>query len=265
MYKQLPKNVYGLLHFINKLCKRYHISFDDNTILNIGCGDGIETCMLSTCGCKQIIGIDSLAMLKSSAQLTREMDYAIQNSSSCKKEVGDYNIDSVVLRNQDLLQYKGENRFDCIISSNVFEHIEDTVAAFERCYTLLKPKGYMFMITGPLYYSRYASHIGALNTQPWGYLYKSKDEMKQLCFAQQKLQSRLEHEWHCFVTTNKVSAIELYQQVMDAHFAVAEWSNNEDRLTEECKKIQQDVMKRFHISYQQMLYKSVNALVQKAE
>lgn len=68
-------------------------------------------------------------------------------------------------------------RFDLVLSNNVFEHVADLTLVFRSCAELVEPgSGRVAVFTDPLYYSSAGSH---LPLQPWEHLWGEPEEARR--------------------------------------------------------------------------------------
>jgi SAM-dependent methyltransferase len=100
-------------------------------ILNAGCGSGELCWRLARLG-HSVVGIDPEA---SYVELARRHPWAVPGAD-CSFAVS--SIES----------YTGRGAFDCVISTDVLEHIQDDRTAFDKMMALVKPGG-LVLITVP--------------------------------------------------------------------------------------------------------------------
>lgn len=102
--------------------------------------------------------------------------------NSCKIIRGD-------IRKTDFL----DNYFDIIISSSVFEHIQNIDIAINEMYRVLKPGGFLYSHFGPIWSTSYGHHLYmSYNSKlynywnfilpPYCHLLLSPDELLEYCF-----------------------------------------------------------------------------------
>jgi 2-polyprenyl-3-methyl-5-hydroxy-6-metoxy-1,4-benzoquinol methylase len=94
-------------------------------ILNVGCGSGELSLQLAARG-HQVVGIDLEAA---------HIDLAVRNAAQAS---GGTNCRFIASAIED---YRSETLFDCVVSTDVLEHIEDDRTAFARMMELLRPGG----------------------------------------------------------------------------------------------------------------------------
>ena len=67
----------------------------------------------------------------------------------------------------DIATLPGEQKFDCIVSKDAFEHILDLTGMVSHIHRLLKPGGRLVIGTSPLYFSPYGDHEIFSRRIPW--------------------------------------------------------------------------------------------------
>jgi SAM-dependent methyltransferase len=103
----------------------------DLHILNAGCGSGELSLQLAAAG-HRVLGIDPSPDY---------IDLARRNA----EQIGVENCSFLVSSIED---FDTEETFDCVVATDVLEHIEDDVTAFEKLVRLVKPDG-IVLITVP--------------------------------------------------------------------------------------------------------------------
>lgn len=101
------------------------------SILNAGCGSGELSLQLATAG-HTVLGIDPSPDY---------IDLARLNADRAGVENCSFLVSSIE-------EFAAEETFDCVVATDVLEHIEDDAAAFEKLARLVKPGG-IILITVP--------------------------------------------------------------------------------------------------------------------
>lgn len=100
-------------------------------ILNAGCGSGELSFLLAAAG-HQVTGIDPVPDY---------IDLAWKNAAACGDSRCFFRVSSIE-------DFQASRTFDCVIATDVLEHIEDDVAAFEKLAGMVRPGG-IILITVP--------------------------------------------------------------------------------------------------------------------
>lgn len=111
-----------------------HCDLLDKKVLDFGCGGGIFSQALTLAGAK-VDGID----LSETA-----IEVATEKAKTNRLEIK-YKQTSL----QEHLDFCSQNKikYDLIVASEIFEHLEDTRSAFKQINELLKPQGLLFIST----------------------------------------------------------------------------------------------------------------------
>jgi 2-polyprenyl-3-methyl-5-hydroxy-6-metoxy-1,4-benzoquinol methylase len=100
-------------------------------ILNVGCGSGELSCRLGDRG-HTVLGIDPESSY---------IELALGNAAATKHTNCSFQVCSIE-------DFSGPGDFDCVITTDVLEHIKDDRAAFAKMVSLVKPGG-LVLITVP--------------------------------------------------------------------------------------------------------------------
>src|SRR5437016_1302445 len=133
MYQDLAvksQDVYA--HTKYDIIERYLTGHPNLSILNVGCGSGDLSLRLGALG-HHVIGIDpELAYIELALANAAHRDA----SKRCAFQVS------------SIEDYQSDEAFDCVIATDVIEHIDDDRAAFAKVAGLTKPGG-LILITVP--------------------------------------------------------------------------------------------------------------------
>lgn len=146
------------------LLKEEYPSFEDwvrgNTVLDFGCGLGLQSIALSKLGAHRVIGLDTNAR-------------AIQQATKLAKEAG---VDAAVIFTEALPQeYFGS--VDVVISQNAMEHFSDPERVLGEMVKALKPDGRLLITFGPPWFAPYGSHMHFFTKIPWVNLFFSESSV----------------------------------------------------------------------------------------
>ena len=103
-------------------------------------------------------------------------------------------LENCMVLNGDIRKTKfADDYFDVIISSSVFEHIQNFDQAIKEMYRVLKPGGLLYSHFGPIWSTSYGHHLWMdfdsksynywnFELPPFSHLLMSKEEMFEYCF-----------------------------------------------------------------------------------
>ncbi|HMF99455.1 MAG TPA: class I SAM-dependent methyltransferase [Vicinamibacterales bacterium] len=120
----------------------------DKTVIDFGCGEGIEAVELSEHGARHVIGIDL-------------WDYWLWLATERARQHG------VSDRCTFAPMWDGRTRADIIISLDSFEHFDDPAAILTAFQRMLKPDGSVIACFGPTWYHPYGGHLYSIF--PWAH------------------------------------------------------------------------------------------------
>jgi SAM-dependent methyltransferase len=117
------------------------------TVIDFGCGYGLEAIELAQRGAARVIGVDS------------DLDY-LAVARYCAKAAGV----------SDTIEFSAETRTqaDVILSLDAFEHFADPVAMLQTMHGLLRPGGVLMVCFGPPWYHPLGGHL--FSVFPWAHL-----------------------------------------------------------------------------------------------
>jgi SAM-dependent methyltransferase len=139
---------------------RFH--FGDNffdlirgrTIIDFGCGAGMEAVEMARCGAAKVIGLDIQAGLLEQARSRAEAHYVSDRCTFASTT---------------------NERADIIISKDAFEHYADPEAIIRLMASLVKPDGFILASFGPIWLHPYGGHL--FSVFPWAHLLFSEDSL----------------------------------------------------------------------------------------
>ena len=119
----------------------------DKTVLDFGCGPGIDSVDMARHGVPRVIGLDIREDTLKKARLAAEQGGV---ADSC------------------VFTTKTDEKVDVIVSLDAFEHFADPLAMLETMRTLLKDRGYILTCFGPTWYHPLGGH--GFSIFPWAHL-----------------------------------------------------------------------------------------------
>lgn len=129
----------------------------DKTILDYGCGFGGKTAYYASLGSAKVYGADF------------HNDYTLAQNY-CEKH--SLNVEFLSMKNDNLLPI-ADASIDIVISSAVFEHVDDVPKALAEIKRVLKPNG-LFLNRWHPYTTRHGSHVNGLIGIPFVHLFFSE-------------------------------------------------------------------------------------------
>lgn len=129
--------------------------------LDLGCGVGNMTLALKSLGAKTALGID--------------IDLSDQGISYLEEIAEEEHVDTTgcYLVEGDVDKYNFGHQFDIVTMYDVMEHITSPSHILRTVYRLLKPGGFLYIESSPLYYSPIGHHCWNVygREDPWPHLY----------------------------------------------------------------------------------------------
>jgi GT2 family glycosyltransferase/SAM-dependent methyltransferase len=126
------------------------------TVLEVGCSDGMVCDLLVNMGAKSVVGIDAMKTAGCGFP-TPDITYVTGDAHALPME---------------------DESFDMVVTIATFEHLSDPERALSEIMRVLKPGGYAYIQAGPLYHSPFGHHMfGFFDEWPWIHLRKSSDEI----------------------------------------------------------------------------------------
>lgn len=157
---------------IDKLSRLYG-SFDEAEVLEVGCGDGINSMLLGMRGVKQAVGIDLELRLnepyqwsESVRRLAEGVTKAMGLDESLEQCFGSLPIELKTMdaTNMDL----PAESFDLVFSRGVLEHIHPIEKLSGEIARILRPRGMIYHEIDPFYWLR-GCHKRGLVDIPWAH------------------------------------------------------------------------------------------------
>ena len=126
----------------------------NKTVIDFGCGEGLESFDLAHHGAQRVIGID---IRKSVLEKASKNAIAAGLSDRCE------------------FVTSTNTKAEIIVSLDSFEHFEDPAAVLEVMYDLLKPGGLAIISFGPTWYHPLGGHL--FSVFPWAHLLFSEQAL----------------------------------------------------------------------------------------
>jgi len=124
------------------------------TIIDFGCGEGVEAIELARHGARRVIGIDIREeVLQAARQKVRQAAV------------------------EDICQFTTRTNevADIIVSIDGFEHYSDPAGMLRNMHTLLKPDGEVLVSFGPVWYHPLGGHL--FSVFPWAHILFSEEAL----------------------------------------------------------------------------------------
>ena len=158
--------------------------FKDKTVLDIGCGAAGKTLFFATLGVKHIYGCEILTKYGYEAmKLAEELSLSDRFTFTA--------TDAAFLPFEPC-------SIDTIIMNDTMEHVDNPKAVLEKCISVLKPGGRIYL-NFPPYYHPYGAHLSDAIAVPWVHIFFStktliqtyKDCVKHLPDGAERIEFRI--------------------------------------------------------------------------
>ncbi|MCF6237025.1 MAG: methyltransferase domain-containing protein [Gammaproteobacteria bacterium] len=159
------------------------VELEGKRVLEVACGNGIDSILMALEPVKRVIGIDICLRLqladkkgKRHRKLATEILAAVGKKPSLWENLCELPIYFTEADATNLVFDK--NSFDLILSKSFLEHMIPLEAALEEMYRVLAPGGLMYHVIDPYYWLR-GCHAPVLVDIPWAHARLSSDEFKR--------------------------------------------------------------------------------------
>jgi SAM-dependent methyltransferase len=146
-------------HFLTPIA-----SPEGKRVLVIGTGAGTEALWCLKKGAARVLGIDIVEQEPAALQMAaRKLGVDVGTRYSSMRLPAEH-VDSL------------REKFDLVLSNNVFEHVSDIQRTLSACARVIRHDGRVAVFTDPLYYSSVGSH---LSLEPWEHLWGDGDAIRE--------------------------------------------------------------------------------------
>jgi SAM-dependent methyltransferase len=214
-------------------------------ILEIGCGDGINTLLFGLYGVKRVTGIDLDLRLynrdEKGQALRRLAESLVKKAKSLNYPQNTNNSSMAMLKMDATRMGFADNRFDLIISRSVLEHIQSIDDLSSEIDRVLRPGGIVFHEIDPYYWIRGCHKRGLVNI-PWAHARLTPDEYYRFVLeteGKQKAEKRLKR----LNTLNRLSLKQWKTYFENKSFEILNWEEIASPFAEEVLKEMPDVVR----------------------
>lgn len=146
-FKRNPFVVGRYANALSLLLQGLGAQYSGKRVLEIGCGDGVLSCLIARCGCT-VVGIDNSDLA---------VEFARQSAAKRRLPV-DFQVASAYE-----LPFK-DSSFDAVVSSDVVEHLRNPAGFLVEMRRILKPAG-IAVVSTPIRFTE--SPIDPLHVTEW--------------------------------------------------------------------------------------------------
>lgn len=244
------------------------VEVKEKRILEVACGNGIDSILLALEPVKRVIGIDiRLPLHLTSKKGRRHRKLAKQvlteagQRSNLWKNLCELPIYFTEADATNLIF--GNNSFDLILSKSFLEHMIPLEAALKEMHRVLAPGGLMYHVIDPYYWLR-GCHAPALVDIPWAHARLSKDEYRRFVIeAYGNEAGEKSSEWDA--TLNHFTPRE-YRAIFDASdFEIVSWKETKSAYAEDVLDQHPEVLETIidGVTHDDLLCDSVRVLLKK--
>ena len=150
------------LHLLYDVFPDFLVEIKNKTILDFGCGKGLQAIALVVKGGKFVVGIDT------NPEALQKAITAAEGRGIIKQ-----------MKFKEVLEKDDVGKFDIIISQNSMEHFQDPLKALNDMKTALHNNGKIYITFGPPWFAPYGSHMQFFTKIPWvNILFSERTVMK---------------------------------------------------------------------------------------
>lgn len=206
------------------------------SILEIGCGGGIDTLLTALRPVGQVVGIDAQLLLfdagKKAARNRRLLSKALEQCGE------DADVDAaldrlpVSFKTLDATQLPfPEESFDVIVSRASLEHVIPIEGALDEMRRIVRPGGFMHHSIDPFYWLR-GCHAEAMVDIPWAHARLSGEEYQRFVHAYEGPDKAASRSGQ-IAELNQFTLERWREVVDDGNFEILEWEENPSAYAEE--------------------------------
>jgi SAM-dependent methyltransferase len=141
-------NLENALDFLCKTVPGFHELFQGKTVLDFGCGYGLQAVAMAQRGARRVVGVDIIHAEKAAANAA---------AHGCSGRTRFYRTLPRELR----------GTFDLVLSCSSFEHFSDPAAVLGEMHEAAAPGGQVVISFAELWWSPTGSHMNFFTRIPW--------------------------------------------------------------------------------------------------
>lgn len=220
---------------IGKIEERFG-PLDNSRILEIGCGDGLNTALIGRQGAKRAVGID-LDLRVGRGGERGEAVRRLMTEIVKKMNVGeDYNrwLDNIPVElsimNATRMDFPDDS-FDLAISRSVLEHIHPIEDLFPEIARVVRPGGMVYHEIDPFFWIR-GCHKRGLVDIPWAHARLTLDDFRRFV-AETEGEGMADKRLERLTTLNRLTIRDWRSLISNDAFEIAEWTESTSTFAQE--------------------------------
>ncbi len=199
---------------------------EDAHVLDMGCGDSINSLLVALWPVESVVGIDmELSLLEA---VERRDRVRVLASHVCRQAKLSGDIDEILdrlpirlLKMDATSMAFGDASHDLLISRSAIEHIASVEKAFDEIARVVRPGGLIYLSTDP-YFSPRGCHKSGIVDIPWAHTRLSLDEFRRFVTESEGPEQAL-RRCRRLETLNPYTIREWREKIEACPFDILEW------------------------------------------
>ena len=208
---------------------------EDARVLDMGCGDSINSLLIALWPVESVVGIDmELPLLE---PVERRDRVRVLASHVCRHAQLSGDIDEILgrlpirlLKMDATSMAFGDASHDLLISRSAIEHIASVEKAFDEIARVVRPGGLIYLSTDP-YFSPRGCHKSGIVDIPWAHASLSLDEFRRFVTESEGPDQAL-RRCRRLETLNPYTIREWRERIEACPFDILEWREERSDLAE---------------------------------
>lgn len=235
-YKQAARKRLKRSKRLIETLKKWKGDIKDAAILEVGCGDGINTLLFGLQGAKRAVGIDldlRLGRQDERGEAARRLaDFTIKAmgvESSLEKCCSNHQVELLTM---DATQMEFPDKsFDLVLSRSVLEHIQPIEKLFSEIARVIRPQGVVYHEIDPFFWIR-GCHKRGLVDMPWAHARLTPDEYHRF-ITENENESKAQKRLNRLMTLNRQTVKEWKMLFESSPFEIIDWREEKSSFAEE--------------------------------
>jgi ubiquinone/menaquinone biosynthesis C-methylase UbiE len=196
--------------------QKFNLSLNNKTVVEVGCGRGGYMYHSLISGVKYIFGVDV-----DKRRVEKNIELLHKYYEGSNHDISDCGAEN--------MQHINDASVDVVVSDACIEHIRQRDLMFKEIHRVLKPGGYAYICTSPIWLTWNGGHLFKYIPMPWSHLLMPDSVIVEILKLQKKNkdfpEDALDNMINCYSTIGKLTIKKLKKEVARSGYELVSFQN----------------------------------------